>query len=56
MIARRWRGWTRADDVDEYLRYIRETGFHEYRDTPRNRGAWILCREDGDRVEFVTLS
>ena len=56
MIARRWRGWTRAEDADEYLRYIRETGLQEYRDTPGNRGAWTLRREDGDRVEFVTLS
>ena len=28
----------------------------EYRTTPGNRGAWILRRRDGDRVEFVTLS
>jgi heme-degrading monooxygenase HmoA len=56
VIARRWRGWTRAEDADAYLAYIRETGLREYRDTPGNRGAWILRRDDGDRVEFVTLS
>jgi heme-degrading monooxygenase HmoA len=56
VIARRWRGWTRREDADEYLAYIRETGLREYRDTPGNRGAWILRRDDGDRVEFVTLS
>jgi heme-degrading monooxygenase HmoA len=56
VIARRWRGWTRREDADAYLGYIRETGLKEYRDTPGNRGAWILRRDDGDRVEFVTLS
>jgi heme-degrading monooxygenase HmoA len=56
VIARRWRGWTRSEDADAYLSYIRETGLQEYRGTPGNRGAWILRRDDGDRVEFVTLS
>jgi len=56
VIARRWRGWTQSEDADAYLEYIRETGLKEYRDTPGNRGAWILRRADGDRVEFVTLS
>jgi len=56
VIARTWRGWTRAEDADDYVAYLRETGMHEYRTTPGNRGAWILRRDQGDRVEFVTLS
>jgi heme-degrading monooxygenase HmoA len=56
VIARRWRGWTKIEDADAYLEYIRETGLQEYRDTPGNRGAWILRRAAGDRTEFVTLS
>ena len=56
VIARTWRGWTRATDADAYVAYLRETGMHEYRTTPGNRGAWILRRRQGDRVEFVTLS
>jgi heme-degrading monooxygenase HmoA len=56
VIARRWRGWTTAEDADVYLEYIRATGLQEYRDTPGNRGAWILRRAAGDRTEFVTLS
>ena len=56
MIARTWRGWTRAEDADDYVAYLRETGMHEYRTTPGNRGAWILRRPQGGRVEFVTLS
>ncbi len=56
MIARTWRGWTRTEDADAYVAYLRETGMHAYRTTPGNLGAWILRRRDADRVEFVTLS
>jgi hypothetical protein len=56
MIARTWRGTVRRADADEHVEYIRETGFAEYGQTPGNRGAWMLRRNDGDRTEFVTLS
>ena len=56
MIARTWRGWTRAEDADAYVGYLLETGLRAYRETPGNRGAHLLRRDDGDRVEFVTLS
>jgi heme-degrading monooxygenase HmoA len=56
MIARIWRGWTRSEDADAYVDYVRETGMNEYRNTAGNRGAWILRRDDGDRTEFITLS
>jgi heme-degrading monooxygenase HmoA len=56
MIARTWRGWTAAADADEYVDYLHETGLKEYRETPGNRGAWILRRVDGERAEFVTLT
>jgi hypothetical protein len=54
MIARTWRGWTSAEDADPYVDYLHETGLKEYRETPGNRGAWILRRIEGDRAEFVT--
>jgi heme-degrading monooxygenase HmoA len=56
VIARTWRGWTRREDADAYLEYLRETGLKEYRQTPGNRGAWALQRDDGDRTEIITLS
>jgi heme-degrading monooxygenase HmoA len=56
VVVRTWRGWTRAEDADGYLDYVRETGLKEYRATPGNRGAWILRRIEGDRCEFVTVS
>lgn len=56
MIARVWRGATRLEDAEEYVRYIEQTGLAEYKATPGNRGAWILWRPQGDRAEILTLS
>jgi len=56
MIARFWRGATRAEDTDAYVEYLRGTGLKEYRSTPGNRGAWVLRRIRDGRAEFVTLS
>ena len=56
MIARMWRGVVRREDADEYTAYIRDTGIAEYTQTPGNRGAWMLRRDEGDRTEFVTYS
>ena len=56
MIARTWRGWTKDDDADAYVRYLMETGIAEYRGTPGNRAAYILRRDEEDRTEFVTLT
>jgi heme-degrading monooxygenase HmoA len=56
MIARTWRGWTRTNDADAYVDYLHRTGIKEYRETPGNRAAYILRREDGGRTEFVTLT
>jgi heme-degrading monooxygenase HmoA len=56
MIARIWRGVTRAEDAARYAEYVDKTGIEEYKKTPGNRGAWILQRVEGDRAEIVTLS
>jgi heme-degrading monooxygenase HmoA len=58
MIARIWAGTVRTADADRYADYIRETGFAEYGQTPGNRGAWLLRRDDHDdgTTEFITLS
>ena len=50
MIARTWRGWTRPEDSDAYLVYVERTGGRAARETPGNRGYYILRREDGDRM------
>jgi heme-degrading monooxygenase HmoA len=56
VIARIWRGVTRAEDADAYVAYLDETGVREYSRTPGNRGVFLLRRIDDDRAEFITLS
>jgi heme-degrading monooxygenase HmoA len=56
VIARTWRGWTRAGDAEAYVEYLNETGIREYRETPGNRGVTMLRRLDGDRAEFVLMT
>lgn len=56
MIARIWRGATRATDADAYVELLERTGMMEYRATPGNLGACTLRRIDGDRAEFIALS
>jgi heme-degrading monooxygenase HmoA len=56
VIARTWRGWTRAEDADAYLDYVERTGGRAARGTSGNLGFYILRRDDGDRTEFVTMS
>jgi heme-degrading monooxygenase HmoA len=56
MIARSWRGATKAQDGDAYLEYLQRTGFSEYRKTPGNRGVLGLRRIVKDRAEFLLIS
>ena len=53
MIARSWRGATKAQDAETYLEYLHRTGFAEYRKTPGNRGVLGLRRIVKDRAEFL---
>jgi heme-degrading monooxygenase HmoA len=56
MIARTWRGATRAEDADAYLDYLERTGFSDYRKTPGNRSVLGLRRIVNDRAEFLLIS
>jgi heme-degrading monooxygenase HmoA len=56
VIARIWRGVVRTEDAEEYAEYIRGTGFTEYAETPGNRGAHMLRRDEDGRTEFITFS
>jgi antibiotic biosynthesis monooxygenase (ABM) superfamily enzyme len=55
VIARVWRGVTRAEDAEEYARYVEESGLKAARAIPGNRGTLVLRRVDGDRAEFETV-
>lgn len=54
MIARTWRGVTRAADADDYAAYIAATGLRDYAATPGNLGSLILARRARDTTEPAT--
>ena len=56
MIARMWRGSTRAEDAQAYAEYMGGSGGQALADTPGNRGVYMLRRIEGDTAEFVMLS
>lgn len=56
MIARIWRGATRAEDADAYFEYVDETGLSQYRSTPGNRGVLALRRVIDGRAELLLLT
>ena len=56
MIARIWRGKTKASDAKAYLEYLFESGIPSYRSTSGNQGVWVLRRIEGDVAHFITLS
>lgn len=56
MIARIWHGTTHAEKADEYLEYLNKTGIPDYRNTPGNKGAYVLRRIEADVAHFQTLS
>jgi heme-degrading monooxygenase HmoA len=56
MIARTWRGVTKAQDAESYLEYLHRTGFTEYQKTPGNRGVLGLRRIVDEKAEFLLVS
>ena len=56
MVARMWHGRTKASDAEVYKKYLFGSGIPEYRSTEGNRGAWVLCRIEGEVAHFITLT
>ena len=56
MIARIWHGMVPVSKRDEYLDLMRRIALPEYLATRGNRGAWCLCRTDGDETHFEMLT
>lgn len=56
MIARVWRGATRAEDAEAYLEYLDRTGHAEYRRVAGHRRTITLRRVEGGRAEFVLIT
>ena len=55
MIARVWRGATRAEDAEAYAQYVEESGMQKARELPGARGTLVLRRVRADRAEFETI-
>lgn len=56
MVARTWRGWTRADEIDQYADYVLRTGVEGLAGTEGNRGVYVFTRPEGERAEIVVTS
>jgi heme-degrading monooxygenase HmoA len=56
MIVRMWRGHVLKEKKEEYVAYLKRTGLADYAHVAGNAGVYLLCREDGDSVEFLTLT
>jgi antibiotic biosynthesis monooxygenase (ABM) superfamily enzyme len=56
MIARLWHGWTTPQNAAAYESLLREKILPEIRRVPGHRGVWLLRRDAGEEVEFVTLT
>ena len=56
MIARLWRGWTRADQADRHEQHYRAEVLNTLIHVPGFRGARLLRRRIGSETEFVSLT
>jgi len=56
MIARMWRGRTKAADRDRYFEYLQRTGCPDLLATTGNRGVLVFRRADSEIAEFLLVS
>lgn len=57
MIARSWRGTTKPDKAEAYVRHLRDVVFPEMQTIDGHRGATILRRQTTDQeVQFTILT
>jgi len=56
MIARVWKGWTKAEDADAYEKLLREIVYPGLQKINGYRGGYILRQDGRDESEFVTVN
>jgi heme-degrading monooxygenase HmoA len=56
MIARIWKGWTKAEDADEYEELLREVVYPGLRTIAGYHGGYILRQNGEQETEFVTVN
>jgi heme-degrading monooxygenase HmoA len=56
VIARLWHGWAAPANADAYEELLRGDVLPGIRRIGGHRGAYLLRRDSGDEVEFVTIT
>jgi hypothetical protein len=56
MIARHWRGWTKAQDADAYELLLRSTVLPGLKSIEGYLGGYVLRKESDKEVEFVVVN
>ena len=56
MIARLWHGWTTPENADPYENLLRHEMFPDIRRVEGSKGAYLLRRDAGKEVEFLTIT
>lgn len=56
MITRLWHGWASRENADAYENYLRSEVLPGIHRVQGYQGAYLLRREDGNEIAFVTLT
>jgi heme-degrading monooxygenase HmoA len=56
IIARHWRGWTKAEDADSYEDFQTKKLLPELRAIEGYRGGYLLRSNSADETEFVVIN
>jgi heme-degrading monooxygenase HmoA len=56
MVARHWRGWTRAEDADEYERLLEQKVLPDLKRITGYRGGYVLRKDNAKESEFVVVN
>jgi heme-degrading monooxygenase HmoA len=56
MIARHWRGWTKAKDADGYENFLKQKVLPGLQSIEGYRGGYILRKDDNEESEFVVIN
>lgn len=56
MIARHWRGWTKAHDAEAYEDLLKNKVLPELRSLEGYRGGYVLRNDGTAEVEFVVVN
>jgi heme-degrading monooxygenase HmoA len=56
MIARHWRGWTKAEDADGYERFLQDKVLVGLAAVEGYKGGYVLRKDEADEAEFVVVN